>query len=184
MDETLTNTIIALVAVVGSIGSMVAFLVARIELRGQRQETRELQKTASELEHKVHRLATHLDHRIYRLERVRDLINNVMGVSVQLRQGNRQHIEKLNAAVTRDMAMPELDAIIKTIGDKQLGDLFVDLAEIYGHPVWEKMWNKAFSSDEFAEADLLLQKQSTCTKAMHKRVLELWEEVTSDEEYQ
>jgi hypothetical protein len=190
MDETLTNTIFAVVAVVGSvlavmgsIGSLIAFVWTRFELRSQRQETKELQKLASDLEHRVHRLATHLDHRIYRLERTRDLINNLMGVSVQLRQQSREHADKLDAAVTRGMAMPELRAIVNVIGDEQLKCLFVSLAENYEHPIWPETWNEGLSPDDFLKADQLVQIQAGHIRDMHERVLLLWEEATSDERH-
>lgn len=182
MDETLTNTIFALLAIVGSIGSLIAFVWTRFELNGHRQETRQLQRLASDLEHRVHRLATHLDHRIYRLERTRDLINNLMGVSVQLRQVSRQHADKLNAAVTRDMAMPELHALVSAIGDDGLKQLVSKLQQNYQHDIWPKTWNECLSENEYSIADQLIQAQSRLIRDMHERVLQLWEQATSGEQ--
>ena len=89
MSKELSDTILTIIAIVGVFGNFFAFLVARIELRGQRKETEKLTRLTSDLEHKVHRLSTQLDQTISRLERIRDLITGLMHTSIALRQGNR-----------------------------------------------------------------------------------------------
>jgi hypothetical protein len=181
-DET-SNLILAIVAVLGvllavagAIGNIIAFLFTRLELRAQRNETRELAKLTSDLDHRVHRLAVHLDYEKYRLERVQDLITGLMDVSVGLRQQSKPHDQKLALAVKREMTMPELAALINTIGDGELKALYQVLEGLLVNPIWPLMWNEL--EYDLGTADELLMQQNTQIKFMHQRILELLEETT------
>jgi hypothetical protein len=177
MDEGTRNSILVVFAFVGMVGNIIAFLVTRLELHKQRQDTRDLAKLTSALEHRVHVLATHLDHRIYRLERVRDLSTGLMHVSVALRQGSREFKDKLDVAVKREMTMPELGALILAIDDEHLKELYSQLANIIANPIWPLMWNNM--EYNMGEADQLILQQSNCIGRMHLRILELLVKATS-----
>lgn len=175
--ETL-NAIVAVIAILGLVGNIVAFLTTRIELHGQREETKELVKLTSDLEHRVHRLATHLDQRIYRLKRVQDLTTELMKASIALRQQSRAFEDKLNTAVKRDTAVPELSALTTVIGDERLSQIFSEVEGVIFDPIWPLMWNRGESYD-MGKADALIQDQSNYTTGIHRRVLELMEDTTS-----
>jgi len=163
----------------GGIGNAIAFLFARIELRAQRKETRQLAELTSDLDHKVHRLSVDLDQRMYRITRVRDLITGLMHVSVGLRQKSRPHSDMLELAIKREMTMPELTALINVINDAELSKLYKELEQILLDPIWPLMWNQ--KEYDLGTADELIMAQNTRIKFMHERILELLEEAIQTE---
>lgn len=172
MDDQLLNSLLFIVAVLTAVWNIIVWY-------RQRNETRELTKLTSDLEHKVHRLSVSLDQKVYRLNRVRDLVGELMRVAYGLRQVDRDHQEKLNLAVQREISLPELAALVAVINDKELETAFDDLGKNQTDPIWPSMWNK--KEYDFALADKLLMDQNVYTKIIHKRVLELLEETTKAE---
>ncbi|MBZ0303189.1 MAG: hypothetical protein K8J31_25805 [Anaerolineae bacterium] len=81
MTAETSNLILAVVAVLGvvlaifgAIGNVIAFLFARLELKAQRRETRELQKLTNDLQRELQRLYVERDQNIHRLHRAREAL--------------------------------------------------------------------------------------------------------------
>lgn len=168
-----TATIIALI----NLGGLV---FAIYQLSRQRKDTEHLAHVTSNLDHRVHRLATSLDQRITRLNRVTDLIIGLLHVTHALKQQSRSHPDKLDTAVKLNMTMPELEALINTIGDGDLHKLFQQLSAIINNEIWPLTWNN--EPFDMGAVDQLLIQQSGITRQMHQRVLKLLEDTTHIEE--
>lgn len=150
----------------------------RKDLEKQREETRELARLTSDLDHRVHRLSVDLEKRIYRLERVRDLVNGLVKCALILHQENSPHDAKLNAAIERGMAFPELDALVRVIADPALLELFQQFIPIANHKIWPNAWNNL--AYDRTLVDMLILDQGTCARQIHERVLVLMEEASRD----
>jgi hypothetical protein len=180
MSKETSDAIIAIVALLGVLGSVVTFFVARVELHGQRKATEDLARLTSSLEHKVHLLATNLDQSIYRLNRVRDLITGLVQTSIGLRQKHRKQEDKLELAIKREMTFPELNALVATIGNVDLRTLNDQLMAILTGNEYAELWSKTWNDMDYdmVEVSKLIQRQAECTSEMHLLLLKLLEETT------
>lgn len=124
MSKETSDTILALVAIVGAIGSAFAFVWNIFELKGQRVETKDLAKLTSHLQHQVNQLSIELGESISRLERCRDLTNNFYLSFLRLRaifldKDNYSSDEVVRANVTMQGSIVELTALGDVIGDNE-----------------------------------------------------------------
>jgi hypothetical protein len=172
VSSEILNWVLAAIALIG-------LIVNIIQNRSTREETRKLAQLTSELEHRVHRLAAALDQKIERLHRVRDLITGLVQVSVGLRQGNRDKKDKLDLAIQRNMTFPELAALIITINDEQLTQSHANLQRVLLDDIWIQTWND--KPYDMGTIDHLIVEQSSHTREMHRRLLELLDQITSSE---
>jgi hypothetical protein len=141
MSKDLSDTILTIIAIFGILGNLVAFLVARVELMGQRRETERLTRLTGELDHKVQRLAIGLDQRISRLQRIRDLTTGLTQALTILRQQSQPQPAKLAVAIQIEMTKPELIALVSASKDdtlQKLGDEMVSNVENRKLPI---TWN-------------------------------------------
>lgn len=78
MNDGIFNGFLALIAIVSMIGNMIAFLFAKAELHGQREETAKIARLTASLKTKVNRIAVALDLSITHLSRVRELTSGII----------------------------------------------------------------------------------------------------------
>ncbi len=180
MSQDTTNLILIIFAFVAIVGNVIAFLFTRVELMAQRKETKALTILTSDLEHKVHRLATKLGHKIQRLERLRELISNLLRITIGLRQTGRPLPEFFDFWLQREMIVPEFHALIQTINDEKLTTLGLQLTDTLSKDIWRKTgYETDFDTDEFRKVYMLLRGY---TQVMYQRILELMEEATQQDE--
>jgi hypothetical protein len=182
-----STAILTLIAIVGVVGNIIAFLVARVELMGQRRETERLTRLTSELDHRIQRLAVGLDQRISQLERIRDLATGLTQALTILRQESQPLPAKLAAAIQIEMTKPELIALVNVSKDdslQKLGNDIVANIEDERLPIaWNENNYKALSLDErikfMGEVDEIRNRQYRLATDLHTRVIELIKDATN-----
>lgn len=129
-----------------------------------------------------------------------------MKVSYGLRQ-LRDRPQRLDLALERGMAGPELDALVGVINDDLLSETYSKLSATLSNPVWSKIWSDRefimpdadatneewekpptekkleLTANDIITVNNVLAEQFKLTELMHKRILELWERATQTEQH-
>src|SRR5687768_2012073 len=112
MDEGTQNSILVVLAIIGAFANAIAWGWQQRQSKLQRQQTEKLAHLASDLDVRVHHLAANLDQKIYKLNRVRDLITNLLGTTAILRQEGSSSDAKVAEFIRLTMTLPELSALV------------------------------------------------------------------------